>query len=163
MHEFEDVFDDLYRRAYRIAFRLLGNREEAKDIAQEAVARAGLRWAKLGQTTYYMAWVARVTGNLVIDNGRRRMRERLPLRAGAPTAEETSTVERLHLRAVLGALPRRQREVVTLRYLADLPETTVAELLGCSVGTVKRHASRGLAALRASLAEPEEYDVRAPR
>jgi RNA polymerase sigma factor (sigma-70 family) len=110
-----------------------------------------------------MAWVARVTGNLVIDNGRRRRRERLPLRAGAPTAEETATVERLHLRAVLGALPRRQREVVTLRYLADLPETTVAELLGCSVGTVKQHASRGLAALRASLAEPEECDVRAPR
>jgi DNA-directed RNA polymerase specialized sigma24 family protein len=52
---------------------------------------------------------------------------------------------------VLRGLSRRQREVVALRYLADLPETDVARALGCSVGTVKQHASRGLAALRAAL------------
>ena len=52
---------------------------------------------------------------------------------------------------MLRSLSRRQREVVALRYLADLPEADVARALGCSVGTVKQHASRGLAALRVAL------------
>ena len=55
---------------------------------------------------------------------------------------------------MLRRLSRRQREVVAMRYLADLPEAEVAAALGCSVGTVKQHASRGLAALRAALADP---------
>jgi RNA polymerase sigma factor (sigma-70 family) len=51
----------------------------------------------------------------------------------------------------LDALPRRQRDVVVLRYLADLPEADVAEIIGCSLGTVKSNASRARAALRAVL------------
>ena len=69
--------------------------------------------------------------------------------------------------AALRRLPRRQREVVTLRYLADVPEAEVARLLGISAGSVKTHASRGLAALRLGLEEltpsEEDPDVRAPR
>ena len=51
------------------------------------------------------------------------------------------------------ALPRRQRAVLVLRYYADLPEAEVADLLGCSLGTVKTHAHRGLRALRENLGE----------
>ena len=67
----------------------------------------------------------------------------------SPPATETGAVvaQRRELVALLQALPKRQREVVALRYLADLPEAEVAAALGCSVGTVKQHASRGLAAL----------------
>ncbi|HMC69548.1 MAG TPA: sigma factor-like helix-turn-helix DNA-binding protein, partial [Mycobacteriales bacterium] len=75
---------------------------------------------------------------------------------------DSDWVERLHLRNVVSSLPRRQREVVTLRYLADVPEATVAQVLGCSVGSVKKHASRGLAALREILGDVEGNDVRAP-
>jgi len=60
-------------------------------------------------------------------------------------------LNRMELVTHLARLPRRQREVVVLRYLADLPEAAVAEALGCSVGTVKRHASRGLGSLRLAL------------
>jgi RNA polymerase sigma factor (sigma-70 family) len=59
--------------------------------------------------------------------------------------------ERLDLVRALGRLPKRQRQVVILRYLADRPEEEVARVLGCSVGAVKTHASRGLSALRAEL------------
>jgi RNA polymerase sigma factor (sigma-70 family) len=55
------------------------------------------------------------------------------------------------LRAALARLPRRMRAVVVLRYWDDLPETEVADLLGCSVGTVKSQAARALAKLRADL------------
>ena len=48
----------------------------------------------------------------------------------------------------LGRLPRRQREVLTLRYYADLSEAQIADALGISAGSVKAHASRGLTALR---------------
>lgn len=84
-------------------------------------------------------------------------------------------VDHVELVAALRSLPRRQREVVALRYLADLPEAEVAALLGCAPGTVKQHAHRGLAALRRSLAHlgpsagasdadaEEEADVRASR
>ena len=92
-----------------------------------------------------------MAANLALGSVRR---ERRRLRAGsdaatspAATSDATST-ERLDLQRALAKLPRRQREVVVLRYLADRPEAEVAALLGCSPGTVKQHASRGLAALR---------------
>ena len=58
---------------------------------------------------------------------------------------------RLELARLLDGLPRRQREVLVLRYLADRSEADTARALGTSVGTVKRHAHRGLASLRTSL------------
>jgi len=61
--------------------------------------------------------------------------------------------ERVDLNRALATLPRRQREVVLLRYVVDLPENEVARQLSCSPGTVKTHASRGLAALRAALGD----------
>jgi RNA polymerase sigma factor (sigma-70 family) len=60
--------------------------------------------------------------------------------------------ERMDLTRALRRLPRRQRQVVVLRYLADWSEIDVAGELGCSTGAVKSHASRGLAALRRHLA-----------
>jgi RNA polymerase sigma factor (sigma-70 family) len=57
----------------------------------------------------------------------------------------------MELQRHLVSLPRRQRQVVALRYLADLSEADVARGLGCSVGAVKRHARRGLEAMRISL------------
>ena len=52
-------------------------------------------------------------------------------------------------------LPKRQREVVALRYFLDLSEREIATVLGCSPGSVKQHASRGLAALRRQLRDVE--------
>ena len=54
------------------------------------------------------------------------------------------------------SLPRRQREVVVLRHVADMSEADVAAALGCSIGSVKTHASRGLASLRAMLTIEED-------
>jgi RNA polymerase sigma factor (sigma-70 family) len=140
---FDDEYPRLYARAYRVAFRVLGRREEAEDVAAEACARAYASWRRV--STYPEPWVARVASNLAIDAVRRRARDR-DLTEG--TTPDGLHEERLDLQRALRALPRRQLEVVTLRYLADLSEEAVAAALGCSVGTVKTHASRGLAALR---------------
>jgi RNA polymerase sigma-70 factor (sigma-E family) len=145
---FEEVFPVLARDAYRVAYRLLGDRTEAEDVAQEACARTFSRWASVRD--HAEPWCIRVASNLALDLLRARTRavrrnERLRTNEVAPVPQ---TDQRLDLYAALERLPRRQRETVVLRYLGDLSEAQTADLLGCSVGTVKTHASRGLAALK---------------
>lgn len=176
MDRFGDAFDDLSAVAHRVAFRLLGDRGEAEEVTQEALVRAYLRWRRVAP--YAEAWVARVATNLALDHHRRRARQRRHAEAVAPAGlgsvddPAAGLVSRLELVEGLRRLPRRQREVVALRYLADVSEAETARLLGCAPGTVKQHAHRGLAALRLGLAPPvdaptvpvpeEESDVRAP-
>jgi RNA polymerase sigma-70 factor (sigma-E family) len=152
---FELAFADLYRLAYRVAYRMLGDRTEAEDIAQETLARANLRWSRLHERPE--GWVSRVASNLAVDRYRHRRREpRFP--TGPVGLVDDRIVERGDLVAALRRLPRRQREVVVLRYVADFSEIDVAAALGCSVGSVKTHGSRGLAALRRHLGDPGSTD-----
>jgi RNA polymerase sigma-70 factor (sigma-E family) len=152
---FELAFADLYRLAYRVSFRILGDRSEAEDIAQETLARATLRWERLHDRPE--GWITRVASNLALDRYRRR-RRRPPFPTGPLGIVDDRAVERSDLVTALRRLPRRQREVVVLRYLADFSEADVAAALGCSVGTVKTHGSRGLSALRRHLGESGTTD-----
>jgi RNA polymerase sigma-70 factor (sigma-E family) len=156
---FDLAFDDLYRLAYRVAYRVLGDRGDAEDVAQETLARALVRWPRLVDRPE--GWITRVAANLAIDRYRRR-RPVGPLTGPVGVVDPLHT-ERVDLARALAKLPRRQREVVVLRYLADMSEVDVAIALGCSLGSVKSHGHRGLAALRRHLGvdEPEEGDVRA--
>jgi len=146
---FDLAFDDLYRLAYRVAFRILGDRGDAEDAAQEALARAATRWSRLED--HPEGWVTRVASNLAIDRYRRRRRP--PPVAGPMGLVDPHLGERTDLVAALRRLPRRQREAVVLRYLADLSEAQVAVEMGCSVGAVKSHGARGLTSLRRHLSE----------
>jgi RNA polymerase sigma-70 factor (sigma-E family) len=145
---FEEVFPRLYQNAYRVAYRLLGERSEAEDVAQEACARAYSRWSSIHD--YAEPWCVRVAGNLALDALRARTRAaRRQERLGTIATPMGGGVdERLDLYAALADLPKRQRETVVLRYLGDQSELQTAALLGLSVGSVKTHASRGLARLR---------------
>jgi RNA polymerase sigma-70 factor (sigma-E family) len=144
---FEETFEGLYARAYGVAYQLVGRRSEAEDVAQETLARAFARWPRV--RSYAEAWVVRVAGNLAIDGWRRG--RRLDHSAIADAAVAGPDAHRVDLQRALHKLSRRQRDVLILRFLADLPEAEVARALGCSAGSVKQHASRGLAALRTSL------------
>ena len=150
---FDQMFPELFRSAYRVAYRLLGSREDAADCAQEACARACADWPKLTRSGSPVPWVVRVSGNLAIDRWRKAKRTRGG-RAAEPVFDPDP--ERIDLYRALDALPRRHRDVMVLRHLADLSEVAVAELLGCSVGTVKSNASRARAALRAVLTIEED-------
>jgi len=152
---FEEAFDGCYRAAYRVAFKLLDSRADAEDTAQEAMARAYVRWRSI--RGFAEPWVSRVAMNLVLDSLRKR--RRAVVAYSGTGSEDALAVERMDLASALSSLPRRQREVVGLRFLADKSEADVARLLGCSVGTVKQHAHRGLQALRSSLAAESIGDV----
>jgi len=145
---FDIRFAPLFDCAYRAAYRLVGHRPEAEDIAIEALARAQLRWDAV--EPYAEAWVVRTATNLALDRVRRGP---TPVPTAATTGADAATAveRRLDLVRVLRSLPKRQREVVLLRYVGDRSEREVAEVLGISPGSVKQHASRGLAALRAGL------------
>jgi RNA polymerase sigma factor (sigma-70 family) len=91
-----------------------------------------------------------VTANVALDTLRRARRAPVPISNSTRDAAEDSAT-RVALAEALRRLPRRQRDVVVLRYLADLSEADVAESLGVSAGTVKQHAHRALDALRRAL------------
>jgi RNA polymerase sigma-70 factor (sigma-E family) len=152
---FELAFEELYRLAYRVAFRILGDRGDSEDVAQETLARAMIRWEQLQERPE--GWITRVAVNLAIDRTRRRKRH-LVSPATPIGIVDPHIGERGDLVSALRRLSRRQREVVVLRYLGDMSEAQVAAELGCSVGAVKSHGSRGLATLRRTLTEPPQGD-----
>jgi RNA polymerase sigma factor (sigma-70 family) len=147
--DFEDAYDSMLRSAYRAAYRLLGERTAAEDVAGEALARAYSRWSSV--SAYAEAWVVTVATNLALDVGRQRARaakRRVEL-IDEGTVDQVEL--RLDLQDALRALPRRQREVVALRFLGDFSEQETAAALALDVGTVKSHASRGLSRLRTTV------------
>jgi RNA polymerase sigma-70 factor (sigma-E family) len=153
--DFDDLYPALFRDAYRVAYRLLGDREDAADAAQEACARACVRWGRIVRNGDPTPWVVRVAGNLAIDRWRRR---RTAASHVEPPVTASDIPDRVDLHRALRKLSKRQREVIVLRYFADLPEAAVADALGCSVGTVKTHASRALASLRSELGDEAEEE-----
>ena len=144
---FGDAYPRLFAEAYRVAYRLLGDRTEAEDVAAETCARAYSRWRTVSD--YAEPWCVRVAGNQALDVLRSRSRAARRGQDHRPERDEAaSAIDRLDLYRALTALPRRQREVVVLRYLGDQSEEQTASLLGLSVGSVKTHASRGISRLR---------------
>jgi RNA polymerase sigma-70 factor (sigma-E family) len=151
---FLEHFPRLYRRAYQAAFRLSGDREGSQEVAQEALIRAYQRWDRLDGRRE--GWVVVVATNLAISRFRRDRLRRQREGHATPSAESDPELDaaRVDLLRALQQLPRRQRQVAILRYLEDWSEADVAALLGCSIGTVKRHASRATAGLRRLLDTP---------
>jgi RNA polymerase sigma factor (sigma-70 family) len=154
--DFDSLFRELYVPAYSVAFRILRDRQDAEDAASEALARTLASWRRLQGVEYQRAWVLRVTANVAIDVIRRR-RPSAGEAADAPARAE-SPDDRLVLAVALRKLPRRQREVLVLRFFADMTEAQVAEHLKISQGAVKQHARRGLEALR-ELLGPSQQEV----
>ena len=147
---FDEAFDTLFPRAERLAYRILGDWTDAEDVAAEALARAYANWRKVGSLPYRDGWVLKVATNLAIDWHRRRRPVAAPV--VDPDVAETA-MTRVALASALAALPRRQRTVISLRYLSGMTEQEVAHVLGLSLGTVKTHARRGAEALRLRLGD----------
>ncbi|MGB8650417.1 MAG: sigma-70 family RNA polymerase sigma factor [Mycobacteriales bacterium] len=145
---FDAAFDDLRVLAYRAAYRLLGSAADSEEIAAEALVRTYARWSKV--QGHAQPWVVTVATNLALDRGRRltvaRSHERDLL--GPDAVPDPYLEERLDLQAALRRLPRRQRQVVALRFLADWSARDTAQALQVDIGTVKSQTSRALAQLR---------------
>jgi RNA polymerase sigma-70 factor (sigma-E family) len=144
--------DELLRTAYLIVW----DEGEAEDLVQECLFRIARRWPRVRRMDQPRAYARKILVNLALDDARRRTQRRRELEPEEPTsliaADPLPAIEaRAELLQALGQLQDRQRAVLVLRYFNDLTEAQVAEVLGCSPGTVKSSASRGLARLREAL------------
>jgi len=142
----------------RFGWALTGNRDDAHDLVQTALTRTALAWPRVRRKDNPEAYVRRAMVRTHMNSWRRRpaldidLIEVIDLDDHAAGDAERDAVWR-----ALQQLPPRQRAVVVLRYYDDLPEADIAELLGCSRGTVKSQCAKALAKLRPLLApDPEE-------
>jgi RNA polymerase sigma-70 factor (sigma-E family) len=139
----------------RFAVVLTGDRGLAEDVTQEVLARVYQRWAKIGALDSPEPYVRRMVVNEYLSWRRRWHRvvphADPPLRLDSVPDHAATHAERDALRTELDKLPRRQRAVLVLRYYAGMSDPEIAEVLGCSSGTVRGYASRALAALRVEL------------
>jgi len=138
----------------RLGYALTGDRGLAEDLAQTALAGACRVWWRVKRADDPDAYVRRI---LINASNRQFRRQRpaedaraVPEGSLADPADEVD--QRSDLMAALRELGPRQRAVIVLRYWADLSDAQVADLLGCSEGTVRSQAWRALAKLRVSTA-----------
>ena len=140
----------------RVAVLLTGDWHAAEDLVQESLVKLYRVWPKLRLDGDPDAYLRRIMVNTHRSWWRARWRRETPT-GDLPDAVIADFAGgqafAAPVRQALQALPQRQRAAVVLRYYADLPEAEVADLLGCSVGTVKTHTHRGLRALRENLKE----------
>jgi DNA-directed RNA polymerase specialized sigma24 family protein len=140
------------RRGFRIAAQLLGERAEAEDVLQEALARACAHFHRLDQPGALEAWFYRTVTNLCVSALRRRRVRRALLRLWPGDARVPApSAEGARLARALDRLPARQRVALELRYGQELAPADIAALLGVGEGTVKTHLARGLSRLRQEL------------
>ncbi|WP_380277946.1 SigE family RNA polymerase sigma factor [Kitasatospora purpeofusca] len=148
--EFNAFVTGAWPRLIRTAFLLTGDRYLAEDVVQTALERTYAAWGRVVRADEPYAYVRRI----VVNEHARRFRRRVPeqLVTAVPERSGPDGFERLDDRAALlealGTLPSGQRQAVVLRYWEDLSESQAAAAMGCSVGTVKSQASKGIARLR---------------
>ena len=155
---FEDFAAARLPALLRYAMLLSGDREQARDIVQEVLTRALVKWSRIGSVDEPYAYVRRMVTNEFLSMRRRRRLWTVPLGDDAldgpraPTADPPPDTDDA-LWTLLGTLPRQQRAVIVLRFYEGLSDQEIAEALDCRPGTVRSYASRGLAALRIELGE----------
>ena len=151
------LFADHYTRMLRVAAVLLSEPWAAEDVVQDAFAGLYTAWTGLRDKEAAIGYLHRSVVNGARSRGRRRLTALRHRPAPLPdeVSAEDAVLARWHggsVAAALRALPRREREVVLLRYYLDLSERQVADTLGLSLGSVKAYGSRGIASLRRTLA-----------
>jgi RNA polymerase sigma-70 factor (sigma-E family) len=147
----QELYTANAQRAGRLAYFLVGDRERAQDLVQEAFLKVFARWGNLREPHSFAAYLNRTVVNLAHKTRRRRGVERRYL-ANQPRLEAVAP-ERDYETAddlwrQLQLLPQRQRTAIVLRYYEDLPDPQAAEAMGCSETAVASLVQRALGTLR---------------
>jgi RNA polymerase sigma-70 factor (ECF subfamily) len=156
------LFDAYYGRVFRYAYGRLGNESDAEDVAAETFARVvrdlgKFRWKGAG----FEAWLFRIASNLVIDRTRKASKEMVDeamvaeREAVAPDSPETEVLRRelaADLSSLLDALVPEQREVLLLRFAADLDTIDVARVMEKNTNAIRQLQFRALQKIREKMA-----------
>ncbi|MCA0170899.1 RNA polymerase sigma factor SigW [Bacillus sp. RAR_GA_16] len=162
---------ELYKdRVFALTYRMLGNRQEAEDVAQEAFIRAYTNIDRYQIDRKFSTWLYRIATNLSIDRMRKKKpdyyldaevagTEGLTMYSQISTDEPLPEEEVVSLEAQEGihqailSLPAKYRSAITLKYIQELSLKEISEILDLPVGTVKTRIHRGREALRKKLRE----------
>lgn len=165
---YADIVNLYQHKLYQICYRMLGNRQEAEDIAQEAFVRAYINLHSYDQKRKFSTWIYRIATNLCID----RIRKKKPdyyLDAevagtdGLDMYSQIAADEKLpedvvaqmelqeRIQYEISRLPDKYRSVIVLKYIEELSLQEISEILDMPLGTVKTRIHRGREALRKQL------------
>lgn len=155
----EALYVDHAPAALRFAYYLSGDREQARDLVQDAFIRAAGRFAYLRKPDVFEAYLRRTIFNLHTSRLRRLRLERayLAREASRPlnVADQPDPVERDAVWRAILELPVRQRAAIVLRFYEDLSERESAEIVGCSVGALNQLVARATVTLRERFGKDE--------
>jgi RNA polymerase sigma-70 factor (ECF subfamily) len=147
--EFEARLAESATLAFRVAYAVLRHRQDAEDVAQEAMAQAYRNFAKLQDRRRFRTWLVRIAWRMALNRRRhdeRRMRRELsaPEPATGPSAEDIvlSLQFQAHVWRAVDGLPDRLRSIITLTVIEGHDLRSVAELLGVAEGTVKSRLNK---------------------
>lgn len=148
------AFEDFVRAAgpglLRFGHVLTLDRPAAEDLAQETLIRVGLAWSRVRADGNPTGYAQRTMVNVFLNQ--RRRRGEIPVGTPPEPAAEDRGLAAVEsaagIRQLLSGLPARQRAAVAMRYVADMADEQIAEVLRCSPQTVRSQISRGLATLR---------------
>jgi len=165
------LYERFRGRVYNTALRIVGDRDEASDVLQDVFILLFRKVHRFKARAHFASWVYRISVNVSLDHLRRRRRTPLPgasplLLEGQPENTSLTAPERRfaqrdlegHVREALEALSPRLRIAIVLRYLEGLSYADIAEILDCSLGTVKSRLNRAHTAMRRELAGRYEPD-----
>jgi RNA polymerase sigma-70 factor (sigma-E family) len=150
------IYRDHYRSLVRLAAMLVADTGTAEDVVQDSFVAMHNAWRRLRDTEKGLSYLRQS----VVNRSRSVLRHRGVAQRHAPkpapdmpSAEHGAfmLLERANVIKCLGKLPSRQREVLVLKFYADLSEVNIAAAMGISQGAVKSHTSRAMAAMRTAL------------
>lgn len=172
---FEELVEKYQHKIYNLAYRYMGNDEDASDMAQEALIKAYRSLASFKGDSSLGTWLYRITTNVCLDELRKRKRTLHMISTDEPvTITDGDEIERdipdpsptadiiyqyketeVYLQSLINMLKPDQKTVIILRDVMDLTYEEIAEVLNCSIGTVKSRLSRGRENLRKKIAKRE--------
>lgn len=166
---YEDIVNLYQHKLYQVCYRMLGSKEEAEDITQEAFVRAYINLHSFDQKRKFSTWIYRIATNLCIDRIRKKKpdyyldaevagTEGLDMYSQIAADEQLpeETLEQMELQEriqyEISRLPDKYRAVIVLKYIEELSLQEISEILEMPLGTVKTRIHRGREALRKQLA-----------
>lgn len=162
--EFDEFAREQLPGLSRFVAAFTGDRQLAQDVTQDTLMRAYLKWPRVRAADRPDLYLRRMAVNSFRSwHSRWYQRSVRPVEQPDPGAETTDPLaqvaDRAELVALLAGLGRQQRAAIVLRFFEDRDDAEIAEVLGCSPGTVRGYVSRGLATLRIRIQEDSETQL----
>ena len=165
---FEDIVEFYKDKVFQLCYRMLGDRYEAEDVAQEAFLRAYVNIHTFQMNRKFSTWLYRIATNLCIDRIRKKkpdfyldaevagtegldMYSQIPSEGKLPEEELENLELKERIQLEIQKLPEKYRAAIVLKYVDELSLKEISEILHLPVGTVKTRIHRGRDALRKSM------------